>query len=123
MTRTQATTFADVGDLRAYNRFVWNGGSSKEALNYGDNGLGAWELSTVAGTGPAVALPRSVVAEGCGASTRQPKRLVRLFYGEKHVDCQVRDIAPGGIIDLNPDAAAELGIRPPWKGFVDWIWL
>lgn len=123
MNRWTATSFADDADLRAYNRSVFAGVSPREALSSGDNGLGAWQLSTVSGTGPCVALPAATVEEGCGSRYRQPRRLVRVFYGEKHVDCQVRDLSPKGIIDLNPDACKELGLTPPLKVMVDWIWL
>jgi hypothetical protein len=49
--------------------------------------------------------------------------MVRVFYGEKHCDCDVRDYGPHGRIDLNPDACAELGLVPPVEVLVDWIWL
>lgn len=122
MNRTTATSFADPADLRGYNRALWDNKTVHDGLLVGDNGLGAWSQSTVSGTGPCVALPRDIVLEATG-STKLPKRLVRVFFGEKSVDCQVRDIAPHGIIDLNPDACKELGLVPPVKVMVDWIWL
>ena len=111
MTRIKATSFADVEDLRRYNRAVRSGKSPTEALSVGDNGLGSHGLSTVAGTGPCCAF-----AEGYG-------RIVRVFYGEKHVDCDVRDLGPRDVIDLNPDACNELGLRPPVSVMVDIVWL
>ena len=119
----KGTTFADVGDLLRYNRSVWNGVSPDRALEYGDNGLGAWGLSTVRGTGPCIALDRDEIATATGSSHRQPRRLVRVSFQDKTVECQVRDVAPSGICDLNPDAAAELGIKPPWSGLVDIVWI
>jgi len=112
--RIRATSFADPADLRAYNRARFNGKSHSEALAVGDNGLGAGGLSTVAGTGP------------CCAFADFPKyrgKLVRVFYGEKHVDCDVRDAGPSGVIDLNPDAVNALGLRPPLSVMVDIAWL
>ena len=116
MTRERATSFADVADLLAFNRARRDGKTTQEALEVGDNGVGAWGYSTVAGTGPCVALSPTVAGF-------RPLRMVRVFFGEKHVDCDVRDIAPIGVIDLNPDACSELGLKPPVSTAVDWIWL
>ena len=116
MTRERATSFADPADLRAFNRAKRDGKTTEEALSVGDNGVGAWGHSTVAGTGPCCALAPTV-------SGFRPLRVVRIFYGEKHVDADVRDIAPRGVIDLNPDACDELGLKPPVSTLVDWTWL
>lgn len=116
MNRERATSFGDVADLRAFNRAKRDGKTSQEALEVGDNGVGAWGHSTVAGTGPCVALAPTVAGF-------RPLRMVRVFYGEKYVDADVRDIAPRGVIDLNPDACSELGLKPPVATFVDWVWL
>ena len=85
-------------------------------MEVGDNGVGAWGHSTVKGTGPCVALSTTVAGF-------RALRMVRVFYGEKHVDADVRDIAPSGVIDLNPDACEELGLKPPVFTFVEWVWL
>jgi len=116
MIRMKATSFADEADLRAFNRAIHEGKSTREGLEVGDNGMGAWGKSTVKGTGACVALSPHVAGFRRGG-------LVRVFYGEKHVDCDVRDIAPENVIDLNPDACAELGLKPPVATFVDWVWL
>jgi hypothetical protein len=116
MTRERATSFADAADLRAFNRAKRDGKTTQEALEVGDNGCGAWGHSTVAGTGPCCALAPTVAGF-------RPLRMVRIFYGEKHVDADVRDIAPRGVIDLNPDACQELGLKPPVSTLVDWTWL
>lgn len=116
MTRMLATSFADAEDLRRFNRALLQGQSTREALEVGDNGLGAWGASTVAGTGPCVALSPNTAGF-------RPNRVLRVFYGEKSVDAFVRDIGPSERIDLNPDAAAELGLKPPFKVMVDWVWL
>jgi hypothetical protein len=116
MMRMRATSFADAEDLRRYNRAIQQGKSSPQALEVGDNGLGAWGQSTVAGTGPCVALSPTVVGFFKGG-------MVRVVFGEKSVDCDVRDIAPEGVIDLNPDACEALGLNPPVSTMVDWFWL
>jgi hypothetical protein len=101
--RIRATSFADPADLRAYNRAVISGESPRAALAKGDNGIGASELSTVAGTGPCVAL----------YGHANLGRRVKLIHGDKTVEADVRDVAPTGVCDLNPDACAELGLVPP----------
>lgn len=116
MQRVTATSFADPADLRAFNRVFKQTGSTEKALEAGDNGIGGWGYSTVTGTGPCCAL--SAATEGFLRG-----RMVRVFYGEKHCDCDVRDYGPHGRIDLNPDACAELGLVPPVEVLVDWIWL
>ena len=116
MTRAKATSFADPADLLNFNRAVRQGKSPKEALEVGDNGVGAWGESTVKGTGPCVAL--SPHTPGF-----RPHRMLRVFYGERFVDCDVRDISPPDVIDLNPDACEELKLSPPVKVMVDWNWL
>jgi hypothetical protein len=116
MTRMRATSFADAEDLRRFNRAIQSGRTSQQALEVGDNGIGAWGKSTVAGTGPCVALSPTVSGFHRGG-------LVRVFFGEKSVDADVRDIAPENVIDLNPDACEELGLKPPVSTLVDWIWL
>jgi len=116
MNRWTATSFADAEDLRRFNRVLRQGGTNHQALEVGDNGIGAWGFSTVKGTGPCVALAPSTPGFSRG-------RLLRVFFGEKSVDADVRDVGPEGRIDLNPDACAELGLVPPVKVMVDWVWL
>ena len=116
MIRLRATSFADAADLRAYNRALQSGRTGRQALEVGDNGIGAWGKSTVAGTGPCVALSPHF-------SGFRPGRILRVTFGEKFVDCDVRDIGPEEVVDLNPDACAELGLKPPVSTFVDVAWL
>jgi hypothetical protein len=101
--KIRATSFADRSDLLAYNRAVISGKSPRDALSVGDNGLGASNLSTVAGTGPCCALHGR---ENLG-------KRVKVILGIRSVECDVRDVSPSGVCDLNPDACAELGLIPP----------
>lgn len=101
--KMRLTSFADTADLLAYNRAVKSGKTPKEALSVGDNGLGASNLSTVSGTGPCCAL------HGSGNLGRR----VLVQFGGLSVECDVRDVSPDGVCDLNPDACAELGLKPP----------
>jgi hypothetical protein len=114
--RIRATSFADPADLLAFNRAIHSGRTVEQALEVGDNGIGAWGKSTVRGTGPCIALHPSV--EGF-----RPGRIARVTFGEKSVDCDVRDIGPKNVVDLNPDACSALGLRPPVSQLVDMFWL
>jgi hypothetical protein len=108
----KATSFADVQDLVTYNRLVRSGMSPARALNWGDNGMGSTGLSTVAGTGPCVALPHPWNAKH-----------VNVTFNNRSVLCEVRDTAPDGVIDLNPDACAALGLKPPVLEQVTFEWV
>ena len=112
----KATSFADESDLLAYNRAIKSGSTPQHALELGDNGVGAWGQSTVRGTGPCCALSPKTKGFGRG-------RIVRVFYGDRFVDCDIRDIGPENVIDLNPDAVEALGLRPPLAVLVDWTFL
>lgn len=107
--RMKATSFADVSDLLAYNRAVRSGKSPEEALSIGDNGLGASQLSTVKGTGPCCAMH----------GRANLGRKVHVQFHEKVVVCDVRDVGPDGVCDLNPDACEALGLVPPVSEVVD----
>ncbi len=107
----KATSFADIADLLAFNKAIRAGKTPKQALNVGDNGVGEWGMSTVAGTGPCCALPKPYTRKS---------GTVRVHYNGKQVDCEIRDRSPAGDIDLNPDAWAALGENPPVKVKVDW---
>lgn len=106
------TSFADINDLLVFNKKVRNGMSPKKALAYGDNGLGSTGMSTVLGTGAA-----------CAMAKPWQSRMVKVAYGDRSVECEVRDTGPKGRCDLNPDACIALGLKPPVKakGTVTWL--
>jgi hypothetical protein len=108
----KVTSFADVTDLRRYNIAIDNGKSLRAALADGDNGVGAWGKSTVAGTGAAFAVHNG-----------QRHRTARITVGGRSIVAECRDLAPDGVIDLNPDACAELGLTPPVLATGDFEWI
>lgn len=110
----KATSFADVADLVEYNNRVRKGMSPQKALNFGDNGLGSTQLSTVAGTGPCVAMAKPWASRKVRVTLKNGKTLI----------AEVRDTGPKGVVDLNPDACAALGLKPPVMeqgASVEWI--
>src|SRR5215475_12713536 len=78
--RMRLTSFADPADLLAWNRAIKSGRTTEQALEVGDNGLGSSNLSTVAGTGPCVAMHGKA----------NIGRMVQVCFDGKTVACEVR---------------------------------
>jgi len=123
---TKASSFADDADLAAFRRAKAKGMSDQQAFKLGDNGVGCWGDSCASGSGPRCALPpedwKLLIPHARGAK-------VRVCANGHEVVCELRDRMPakatalarnGCGIDLNPDAAAVLGLRPPF--IVDATW-
>lgn len=101
----KATSFATRQDLAEFARRVTRGMSPVEALNYGDNGVGAWQDPCWHVTGdPICALPHPWV--------HNQQVTVTIPQLNKSVVCFVRDRAPSGIVDLNPAALKAFGLDP-----------
>jgi hypothetical protein len=128
-----ASSFADPADLFAYQRALALGMSEKQALAFGDNGIGARELGgypTVAGTGPACALPPEDIEEKWGIVEEGRDRRVKVSNRTSEVITTLKDKMPPRAhittrarIDLNPDACAALGLTPPVMSPVVWSWV
>lgn len=108
MIKLTATSFATRQDLAEFARRVCDGMSAHRALNYGDNGIGAWGDPTWKPHGPPMcALPRDY------ATRNRPAVVSIQIDGErKAVRCICTDISPAGIVDLNPAALLALGFEP-----------
>jgi hypothetical protein len=123
--RVKASSFADPADIAAFKRCKAKGKTDQQCFAVGDNGIGKWGDSTVQGTGPCCALPPEDWRKL--AAPRKSKVLVTV--GRKSVVCELRDTMPakrhiknGAGIDLNPDACAALGLRPPIMVNATWQW-
>lgn len=120
----KASSFADAADIRRFERCKTNGGTDQECFAVGDNGVGKWGDSCAAGSGPRCALPPEDWAQWGDAA--RGKEIVVTANG-KSVVCELRDTMPhrrhitnGAIIDLNEDAGAALGLRPPFLVAATW---
>jgi hypothetical protein len=132
--KAKASSFADDADLEAFAKCKrhggyqsageWHPGSSDEhCFNIGDNGVGAWKEATVAGSGPCVAITASELRDRWGSTGNGHGKKVRVFYNEKTAVFPVKDLlGTPGRVDLNPDAAAELGLTPPFLEPIEWEW-
>lgn len=124
--KSTASSFADPDDIAAFRRCKAQGKSDKQCFAVGDNAIGCWGDSTAEGTGPSCALHKSLIAAKWGEpwkkKGRHKKVLVR--YGHFEVTCELKDIC--GVrdrIDLNPDAVAAIGLKPPILVTVHWEWV
>lgn len=123
--KMMASSFADPADVAAYKKAKAQGKTDNEARAVGDNGVGCWGDSTVAGTGPACALHKSLIESRWGKSWKKTgkHKTVRVRYGNSEIVCALKDIC--GMrdrIDLNPDAVAAIGLTPPILVTVYWEW-
>lgn len=123
----KASSFADPADYRAWERCKAEGKSDQECFEVGDNCIGKWGDSTKEGTGPSCALPPEDW-EPLGSSAHLAKILVT--GNGRSVVCELKDTMPhranitnGCGLDLNPDAVAALGWRPPLMEHVTWQFL
>ena len=127
---TFASSFADPDDLKAFNECKAKGMSDQEAFKYGDNAIGCWGAATHEGTGPACALPPDYMEEEHGSVKAAKHRKVHVAHANgKEVVCVLKDRMPRlenikskARIDLNPDAVAALGFKPPILEPVTWWW-
>jgi hypothetical protein len=122
----KASSFADPADIRAFDRCKATGKTDRQCFAVGDNGIGKWGDSTRSGTGPSCALPPEDWRQ-FGSAARG--KLVRVKANGKEVVCALKDTMPakanvknGAILDLNPDAAAALGLTPPFMVDAEWSW-
>ena len=101
----KATSFATRQDLANFCRLVTNGMSPQHALNYGDNGVGAWKDPCWHVSGPPI----------CAlAAPWQHNQEVNVTIPQlnKTVTCIVQDRSPEGVVDLNPAALKAFGLDP-----------
>lgn len=130
---TYASSFADPADIEAFDKCKAAGGTDDECFKYGDNGIGCWGDSTVKGTGPSCALPPEYMEEKWGSVANAKNKLVKVVRGNQpasDVICTLKDrmphlenLANEARIDLNYDACAALGWKPPIMEKVIWWWV
>lgn len=122
----KASSFADPADIRAFDRCKATGKTDRQCFAVGDNGIGKWGDSTRAGTGPSCALPPEDWQQ-FGQQARG--KLVKVRANGREVIVALKDTMPhkanirnNAVIDLNPDAAAALGLTPPFMVDCEWEW-
>jgi hypothetical protein len=129
--KVPASSFADLADVRAYQRCKAKGKSDAACFKVGDNGVGCWGDITAQEETPMCALPpEDIIARwgGIKAKAARGRRVLVRSYG-REVICILADRMPaktniknGAGIDLNPAAAKQLGLTPPFIVKAEWEW-
>lgn len=134
--KVKASSFADDADVRGYIKAKKQGMSDTEAFKHGDNGLGVWfdntntgALSSGFGIFSMCALPPDDMIIKWGEINNARHKRVRVSANGKTITCVLADRMPwkkniknGAGIDLNPIAAKELGLKPPFMVDATWQW-
>ena len=125
----RASSFADPADVRRFRFCKSQGKSDKECFKVGDNGVGCWGDDCSQGSGPSCALPPDDMIERWGSVDAAKHKPVRVVANDCEILCVLKDRMPWkrnihnhAGIDLNPDAVAALGLRPPLMISASWQW-
>ncbi len=124
-----ASSFADLADLRAYERCKAQGKPDRECFKVGDNGIGCWGDRTAQEEIPMCALPPEDMIARFGSVKAAKHARVRVTANGREVLCLLADRMPakanitnGAGIDLNPAAAKQLALQPPFLVRARWEW-
>lgn len=104
------TSFATYKDLRGYIKCRDGGGSPSFCLNKGDNGEGYAGDNTATTKVAMCALPKAELIRKWGTTLKARGKPVKVTMGNKTVLCELRDIGPTGVCDLNPGALVKFGL-------------
>ncbi len=125
-----ASSFADLADLAAFQHAKALGWSDTRAFGVGDNGMGAWGDLTARDDIPMCALPpEDWLAKWHSAAAARGKKVAVTYKGQTVIG-ELRDTMPhranitnGAGIDLNPGFAKAFGETPPFMlANVQWDW-
>jgi peptidoglycan hydrolase-like protein with peptidoglycan-binding domain len=118
-----ASSFADPADVEAFKRCKATGKTDLQCFAVGDNGIGQFGKITAQDHTPMVAVHSDAMKAKWGSITGAAHRPVRVTVNGKTVDATVEDrISELGRIDLNPAAAKQLGLKPPFVVPCSWNW-
>jgi hypothetical protein len=119
-----ASSFADLADVRAFKRCKAEGKTDQQCFKVGDNGIGQFGKITAQEDVAMVAVHKDDMIARWGSVLGAAHRPVTVTIGGRTIDATVEDrIGVKGRIDLNPAAAKQLGLTPPFlvEGCV-WNW-
>ena len=125
--KAQASSFADPADVAAFKKCKLTGKTDQQCFKVGDNGIGQFGANTAQTHTPMVAIHKDDMIAKWGNVSGAAHRLVTVAFKGKTVTASVEDrLGVAGRIDLNPAAAAALGLNPPIdpdKTTVVWAWV
>ncbi len=119
-----ASSFADPADVTAFNKCKATGKTDQECFKVGDNGIGQFGKITAQTQTPMVAIHKDDMIARWGSVNAAAHRMVTVTIKGKTIQAAVEDrLGVAGRIDLNPAAAKQLGLNPPFleKNCV-WNW-
>jgi hypothetical protein len=120
----EASSFADPTDVEDFKRCKAQGKTDKQCFAVGDNGIGKFGKITAQTKTPMVAIHPSDAKKKWGSMDAAAHRFVRVTVGGRSVVASVEDqLGVAGRIDLNPAAAEELGLNPPFLKDCVWEWV
>lgn len=119
------TSFATYKDLVNYIKCLQAGNSTTFCYRKGDNGVGASGTTTAQAHTPMCALPPSELVKKWGTKRAAFGKKVCCKLLGKEVHCEVQDIGPSGVCDLNPAALIALGLNQETELSTNgtWEWL
>lgn len=119
---SNASSFADPADVVAFNECKQNGKTDLECFKVGDNGVGQFGKVTAQDHTPMCALHGSHMIAVWGSIKAAAHQKVEVTANGNKVVCLVEDrmSSKKAIIDLNPAAAKQLGLKPPFLVPASW---
>ena len=118
-----ASSFADPADVAAFNKCKATGKTDLQCFAVGDNGIGQFGKITAQEHTPMVAVHGSLMKARWGSIQAAAHRPVVVTVNGKTITATVEDrISAPGRIDLNPAAAKQLGLHPPFVVPCTWQW-
>jgi len=119
-----ASSFADPADVAAFQKCKAQGKTDQQCFKVGDNGIGQFGKITAQDHTPMVAVHADDMTARWGSITAAAHRPVTVSVDDKTVQATVEDrIGVKGRIDLNPAAAKQLGLTPPFLVPCVWNWV
>lgn len=118
-----ASSFADPADVIAFKKCKAQGKTDQQCFKVGDNGIGQFGKITAQDHTPMVAVHADDMKARWGSVIAAAHRSVTVTVNDKTIEATVEDrIGVKDRIDLNPAAAKELGLTPPFLVPCIWNW-
>jgi hypothetical protein len=113
--KATASSFADPADVHAFQKCKATGKTDQACFKVGDNGVGQFGKVTAQTHTAMVALHKDDMIARWGSVNGAAHRKVFVTANGKTIEAAVEDrLGVAGRIDLNPAAAARLGLNPPF---------
>lgn len=121
-----ASSFADLGDVRAFHKCKLKGNSDKYCFKVGDNGIGYGGMNTGTDQVCIAALRARDIAAKWGSLAKGHGKPLEVAYKEIVTRGVVGDYMSPGLkasIDLNPGFHKAFGVHAPFIIKVKWRWV